>query len=473
MQCYLYGDIENLLSVAVSTRITLAVSIEKGGCIAVNQILRIGQSVRTEGAGLECRVEKYLGGGGQGEVYRAVLGGRSIALKWYYPSAASFEQKQALQTLINIGAPNDRFLWPMELTVLPGVEGFGYIMPLREDHYKGIVDIMKRRIEPSFRALAVAGRDLADSFRQLHLKGLCYRDISFGNVFFNPDNGDVLICDNDNVAVNGTTTGGVLGTPRFMAPEVVRGDALPSTQTDLFSLAILLFYMLMMHHPLEGKKEADIHSFDLPAMTKLYGTDPVFIFDPDDHSNEPVPGYQENALVFWPIYPKFLRDLFIRTFTEGIRNPNNRVLEGEWRPAMVRLCDSIVYCGHCRVENFYDSDALAQSGGNAGRCWSCKQDLQLPPRIRIGRNIVMLNADTEIFPHHTDPQRPYDFSQPVAIMTQHPTNPNLWGIKNVSQEKWASTTSAGIANDIPPGKSVSLAIGTKIQFSKLEGEIRI
>lgn len=269
----------------------------------MNQILKPGQTVYTDPSRVGCTVEQFLGGGGQGEVYRANLSGRPVALKWYFPHQATSEQLAALTTLLKMGAPNAKFLWPLELAAESGVPGFGYIMPLREPRYKGIVDLMKRRIEPSFRALATAGLELAHSFLQLHAKGLCYRDISFGNVFFDPDTGEVLICDNDNVAVDGKTQGGILGTPRFMAPEVVRGNALPSTQTDLFSLAVLLFYMLMVHHPLEGQAEAAIRCFDLPAMTKLYGTAPVFIFDPNNASNRPLPGYHDNAIAFWPIYP--------------------------------------------------------------------------------------------------------------------------------------------------------------------------
>jgi serine/threonine protein kinase len=127
-------------------------------------------------------------------------------------------------------------------------------MPLRDYQYKGITDLMKRGIEPTFRALATAGFELADNFFKLHSKGLCYRDISFGNVFFNPDNGRVLICDNDNVDIDQTgKQSGVLGTPRFMAPEIVRGEATPSTRTDLFSLAVLLFYIRLTLARLRGK----------------------------------------------------------------------------------------------------------------------------------------------------------------------------------------------------------------------------
>ena len=102
-----------------------------------------------------------------------------------------------------------------------------------------------------------------------------------GNVFFDPDTGDVLICDNDNVSYNSAPSG-IYGTPRFMAPEIVNGKAKPSTNTDLFSLAVLLFYMFMLNHPLEGKLEAEIKCMDYLAMNRLYGEHPVFIFDPKD-----------------------------------------------------------------------------------------------------------------------------------------------------------------------------------------------
>jgi serine/threonine protein kinase len=307
----------------------------------------------------------------------------------------------------------------------------------------------------------------------LHAKGLCYRDISFGNVFFDPKTGQVLICDNDNVAVDGKADSGVLGTPRFMAPEVVRSEAKPSRQTDLFSLAVLLFYLLMIHHPLEGKRESSIKCFDLPAMNKLYGYEPLFIYDPKDTSNAPVAGYHDNAIELWPIYPQFLRDLFTRSFTDGLRDPaNGRVQENEWRSALVSLRDSIVYCQKCGSENFYDAGALKKSKGQPPSCWNCKSDVTLPPRIRIAKNVVMLNHDTKLFPHHVDDGKRYDFGQPVGEVTQHPSNPSLWGLKNLTTEKWVLTSSDGTVKDVEPQRSVPIAIGTKVNFGKLEGEIR-
>ncbi len=445
----------------------------------MNEVLQPGQVVRAITSGAVCRVEEFLGGGNQGQVYRATLGGGvvegspEVALKWYLPGAATGAQRTTIEGLVQGGPPDRRFLWPVDLAEAPGTPGFGYLMPLRPPRYKGIVDLMKRRTEPTFRTLATAGMHLADSYLQLHARGLCYRDISFGNVFFDPHVGDVLICDNDNVGVDGASRGGVLGTPRFMAPEVVRGEALPSTQTDLFSLAVLLFYIFMVHHPLEGAQETAIKCLDLPAMTRLYGTEPVFIFDPRDERNRPLPGIHDNALSFWPIYPRSLRDLFTRSFTEGLRHPQDgRVRESEWRATLAHLCDAIVYCAGCGAEGFYDPDALREGGGRAGSCWSCGAALTLPPRIRIGRHVVMLNRDTQLFPHHLDAQRRYDFAQPAAAMAQHPGDPRVWGLKNLSQEKWVITTPDG-ARDVPPGRSVTLASGTRIHFGHTEGEIRV
>jgi eukaryotic-like serine/threonine-protein kinase len=435
------------------------------------ELLTVGQKVRTESSNITCVIEKFLGGGGQGEVYQAKLGDRPVALKWYFPDALKADpgQRKRLEKAIEQGAPDDRFLWPIDLVSQQGIDGFGYIMLLREPQYTTLVDLMKGKIVHNFRSLATASFQLADSFSHLHSKGLCYCDISFGNVFFNPDNGDILICDNDNVDTNRSEVS-IGGTPRFMAPEIVTGQARPSTQTDLYSLAVLLFYMLFIHHPLEGEKETQIPCLDAPAMNRLYGSEALFIFDPDDRSNQPTPEYHPNALKFWDIYPQFLRDLFIKAFTNGIRDPDRRVRESEWRRAMIRLRDAIVYCPHCGQENFYDSDLMKKSGAQPKSCCDCEQEVGLPFRIRIDNHLVMLNHDTQLFPHHISTQL-FDFSSPIAEVSRHPGDPNLWGLKNLSNEKWVCNTGDGELKDIEPNRSISLKPGTKINFGKAEGQM--
>lgn len=432
----------------------------------MSQLLKPHQKIHLDTSGLNGHVEFLLGEGGQGEVYQAMVGNKRVALKWYYPQQATPEQRTALELIMQHGAPTNQFLWPLELAFVRGIEGFGYIMPLRPLRYKSIIDLMKQTIDPPFEVIITAGIELAHNFLQLHAKGLCYRDISFGNLFFDPRTGDILICDNDNVTVDGEAKINVLGTPRFMAPEIVRGEAVPSIQTDLYSLAVLLFYMLMVHHPLEGEQELKIKCLDLPAMNRIYGTNPIFIFDPQNDTNRPVAGYHDNALIYWQIYPQFLRELFVKAFTTGIHDPQQgRVRESEWRTALIQLRNAIVYCSHCDAENFYDSTAPKDN-----ICWSCQQSYQLPYRLHVNHQTIMLNPDSYLFPHHIDPTKPYDFSQPVAIVNRHPQHPNISGLKNLSDHKWqVIIPQSHVLRNVEPGQSVKLALGTKINFGKIKG----
>ena len=168
----------------------------------MNDLLTPGQVVQTKISGQPCQVEKFLGGGGQGEVYSAQWGGKLVALKWYFAHTATADQREALEKLILEPSPSQDFLWPQDLAWADGVPGFGYVMPLRESRFKGLLDLVTGKIDPAFRERVTLGLGLADNFHKLHAKGFCYRDISFGNAFFDPDTGAVRICDNDNVTEN-------------------------------------------------------------------------------------------------------------------------------------------------------------------------------------------------------------------------------------------------------------------------------
>lgn len=433
-------------------------------------LLKNGTSINHQGENV--KIIDLLGSGGQGEVYKVQYKGKDYALKWYFPDNATSEQKKILSDLISKGSPNENFLWPITLIESSQYKSFGYIMDLRTKEYNGIVDLMKNKCSPNFYNLSTVGFQTSNSFLQLHTRGLCYKDISFGNLFFNPDTGDVKICDNDNVTSDASSFTGVLGTPKFMAPEIVRGNKKPSTQTDLYSLAVLLFYVFFVHHPLDGKIEMQIKCLDAPAMKKLYGDNPIFIFDPNNDSNRPIKGYQDNALIYWNIYPQFFKELFIRSFTDGIKDPlNGRVRESEWRKIFIQLRDSIFYC-ECGSENFYDLDAIKSNQGKPDPCWNCKKTPTLPYRMKIEKTIIMLNHDTKLYPHHISEKKQYDFSQPVAEITTHPKDPNIWGLKNLSDDKWVMVDNSGNLKEILPGQNCRLNNGIKIQFGTSEGEIR-
>jgi len=439
----------------------------------MTQILKAGQTVRTR-SGQACKVKQLLGAGGQGEVYRAEWNGLDFALKWYYAHTATAAQQASLERLVSVHkAPCDKFLWPLDLASSDTAPGFGYVMKLREPRYRGLLDLMLNRIGPTFAALVHASFELVDSFFKLHADGLCYRDISFGNVFFDPQVGEVLICDNDNVTENNSPVTGILGTPDFMAPEIVRGEALPSRQTDLFSLAVLLFYLFHVSHPLQGRRLLSIRCWDLPARRKLFGAEPLFIFDPQDQANaavgtdvDPLGEAGANALAYWPIYPQLLRDTFTRAFTRGLMDPDERVLEGEWRRVLSKMHDGLFACSLCGKENFFDP---AMSSNQA--CSSCQKTPRLPIRLKLAKTEVMLTHGRRLFSHHLNEKQNYEFAQPVAEVVQHPTNPSIWGLKNLTAQNWVITTTDGQTKDVEPNRSVPLAHGTRIQFASSTAEM--
>ena len=170
--------------------------------------------------GGEFTVLEFLGGGGQGNVYRVSCGGREMALKWYHRSTVEKmknpkEFYDNLQANIKKGAPTKAFLWPEELS--EWIDGsFGYLMQLRPQGYEELTrfliwDPKKRRMKAQFASISArcnAAINIIEGFRALHNDGFSYQDLNNGNFFINPQNGDVLICDNVNTASTFTVAEG-------------------------------------------------------------------------------------------------------------------------------------------------------------------------------------------------------------------------------------------------------------------------
>lgn len=287
--------------------------------------LSSGETLLCESTKDTLTVRKLLGEGGQGAVY--LVDGRhgQKAVKWYHPDQATKEQRKSIAWLAN-RTPLPNFVWPLDVVSVAGdqtqagKQPFGYLMDLidRSRFAEGSEVWAGLKPEPTFRVLIEICRKAAESYRDLHREGLCYRDISFGNLQFDPRTGDVLICDNDNVGVNNQGVSQIAGTWEFMAPEVILRKANPSSDTDLHSLGVLYFYLWTWHHPLHGMLEYNVRSWDDPAKEAIYGKNPVFIFDQSNTTNAlPSDPDYKTPVRRWKLCPEPLRNLFTRAFTEG------------------------------------------------------------------------------------------------------------------------------------------------------------
>ncbi|MGP3971289.1 protein kinase domain-containing protein [Streptomyces sp. 6N223] len=441
-------------------------------------MLEAGQELWTED-NERIVVGRFLGSGGEGEVYQASTPSGTWALKWYLPQLATPYRRKILETLVYRGWRDDRFLWPRSIVTSRAARepGLGYLMPLRPPNFRDLQALLRRdpSVKATPRSLVTVALHTVEAYQALHAKGIAYRDISWGNVFFDPGTGDVLVCDNDNAVVEGEAAG-IAGTMTFMAPELVRGQAEPRIQTDLHSLAVLLFMMLMNHHPLWGAMESRIHCWDEKAEKKLYGTDPVFIYDPRDDRNRPVPGEHETVITTWGVLPQVLRELFVQTFTDGLRDPGRRVREAQWRDALSAVRDAIVVCAACGRQN------LTEPGGGAPRCWSCQRTVALPLRLELatgtggrrGRRDIRMQRGGAVYAHHLQPAPDrHDFTAVVGEVTEHPTSPGRLGLTNRSAAPWTLRRPDGVEREIEPGRTAALRPGIMLEFGGgAEGWVR-
>ncbi|MFK8081124.1 MAG: serine/threonine-protein kinase [Granulosicoccus sp.] len=98
--------------------------------------------------------------------------------------------------------------------------------------------------------------DLASALSYVHQKGFIHRDVKPANVLFT-ESGDAVLSDFGvarlgNRATQLTQQGNVVGTTLYMSPEQCRGDPLIDARSDLYSLGIMLFEVLMRHPAFEA-----------------------------------------------------------------------------------------------------------------------------------------------------------------------------------------------------------------------------
>lgn len=328
--------------------------------------------------GKDIRILGIIAEGGQGYIYRVEYENQIMALKWYTDSY--FLQNDGFyENLINnskIKSPAKAFIWLEAVTEkLNG--SFGYLMDLCPEGYYELKDVILSRKKPikSFAVAADICINLVSAFRCLHNMGLVYHCISEECIFVNPTNGDIKIIGVDNVTVAGANTG-IMGNPRFLAPENILGEVY-TTQSARYSISVIIFLILLANHPLEGKKWINTTVITYSVQKELYGTNPLFIFDPLDDSNRPSNKLQKHTIEVWNYLPEYLKSDFSAAFSKDVlSNPNKRISEIEWLKTLTRFRSDIVICT-CGNTVFLKNSSLTICD-NCGKTYNVNHFIELP-----------------------------------------------------------------------------------------------
>ncbi|MEU9168400.1 serine/threonine-protein kinase [Streptomyces sp. NPDC048420] len=198
------------------------------------------------------RVVDMLGRGGMGTVYEAEDEqlGRRVAVKLLTAVEGVGRDNEAWSRFVREARALARIDHPGVVTLYDsGVHEPGGTPYLVMQLLEGIslAELMSAGAGPlpPSEACAVA-LGIADSLAAAHEAGVLHRDIKPSNVGLTRD-GRVVLQDFGLARLAGETTitrtGVVMGTPQFMAPEVMRG-ALPGPAADLYGLGTCLYLML-------------------------------------------------------------------------------------------------------------------------------------------------------------------------------------------------------------------------------------
>jgi eukaryotic-like serine/threonine-protein kinase len=207
--------------------------------------------------GSRFRIERLIGEGGMGAVYRAYDREleQTVALKLLQPGRDRDPRalQRFKQELLLARTVSHRNI--LRIHDLGDVDGVKFISMEYVEGQDLQALIQREGRLPLPRALGFA-RQLCDALQAAHDAGVLHRDLKPHNVLIGA--GDHVLVSDFGLAksledsdAGLTRTGDVLGTPRYMSPEQVEGQPLDH-RSDLYGLGLILYEMVTGHVPFEG-----------------------------------------------------------------------------------------------------------------------------------------------------------------------------------------------------------------------------
>lgn len=209
---------------------------------------------------------------------------------------------------------------------------------------------------------------------RLHGNGLVYGDISPNNIFISEDveHASVWLIDADNIRFQVSSGGSAVYTPKYGAPELVQGIGCGSFASDCHAFAVVAFELLSLIHPFIGKKVnrmddgdwADDENDEGDIEEKAYAGLLPWVGDTNDDSNSA----DGSGLPRQLLLTEKLEMLFQRTFSAGRISPWLRPTIFHWPAALAQAADITIHCPYCEMTFYYDYEDM-ETGQN--KCPYC------------------------------------------------------------------------------------------------------
>ena len=227
------------------------------------------------------RIDARLNEGGMGTVYRGchVLMDKTVAIKVLRPSLAA-DQKIVARFSREARAAS-RITHPNALSVTDfGEDESGHVFLVMEYlSGKTLKQLIRDEGGLPLQRVVDITRQIVDALSAAHSQGVVHRDLKSDNIMLldttTSDHAKVLdfgiakINEPDGVIdTNLTAPNLVIGTPQYMSPEQCTQDSEIDSRSDIYSLGVILYEMLVGHVPFSG---------DSPTMVMM------------KHLQEPVP----------------------------------------------------------------------------------------------------------------------------------------------------------------------------------------
>lgn len=318
-----------------------------------------GMTVISE-SGKKYVLKEIIGNGTQGVVYEDESG--KYVIKFYFPAESEMldmERLERISFIKDIELPKN-FVAIKDVISKPYV---GYVMEKVVNHKPLNCYLIPNKHKEflewyhegfGLRERIIIGFIIAKAFSDLESNNFSYCDISGNNIMVNTvKNASVRLIDVDNIYIAGRGNAAILGTPRYIAPEVISRQKNPDVLSDNYSLAVILFELLRVGHPyisddvLDGtpEMEDDALAGKYPYVTEENSTNML----PED-------------LVF----TDKLKELFRRCFVDGQKNRIRRPSAFEFEKALLEASNSLVKCNECGAWHYIVTD-----GEEKGKCPWC------------------------------------------------------------------------------------------------------